>query len=282
MEAVTPDITTSIEHGGRRVLLKWHKLCQRAEDTPFSMANLRAGLAAGASLEVDIQALADDAWVCLHGDALEEETTGHGPVKAAETATIRSLSMLGGDYSPPFLADMALGVAAAPTARGCLQLDLKESAAGLSPAAIKHFATMITPVASGCLLSGTDWEAVCVLAASVPALRLGFDPLELAERRTFDDPGEIAAFAEEVAAIAPAAAVFYLNYQFVLRALDLGVNPLEPLKRNGAMVDVWTLDPTTPEIGGVLTRVIDAGADQITTNDPIGMARLWSGISGDV
>jgi hypothetical protein len=39
---------------------------------------------------------------------------------------------------------------------------------------------------------------------------------------------------------------------------------------------VWTLDPTTPGFGHLLTLVIDAGADQITTNDPVRFAQSWS------
>jgi hypothetical protein len=34
-----------------------------------------------------------------------------------------------------------------------------------------------------------------------------------------------------------------------------------------------------PEIETMLPRMVAAGADQITTNDPIGMARLWEALN---
>jgi hypothetical protein len=40
---------------------------------------------------------------------------------------------------------------------------------------------------------------------------------------------------------------------------------------------VWTLDPDMPEIANVLPRMIAAGANQITTNDPLRMGALWAG-----
>jgi hypothetical protein len=39
------------------VRLKWHKLRRHPDDPPFGRANLRAGLAAGASLEIDLRRL---------------------------------------------------------------------------------------------------------------------------------------------------------------------------------------------------------------------------------
>ena len=54
------DAAVALDHAGRRVLLKWHKLRRRAGEPPFDPANLATGLAAGASLEIDVRCLADD------------------------------------------------------------------------------------------------------------------------------------------------------------------------------------------------------------------------------
>ncbi|MEX0852855.1 MAG: glycerophosphodiester phosphodiesterase family protein [Bauldia sp.] len=275
MDDRAPAVGVSIADGGRRVMLKWHMLRRAADDPPFSIANLRLGLAAGASLEIDVRALADGAWVCLHDDGLDEETDGSGPVKAADTAAIGKLRISGSDYAPPLLDQIAREVAITPDAGGCLQIDLKEPAEGLSSRAIGRFAAAIAPVAGRCRLSGTDWNAVRTLAEAVPSLSLGFDPLDLAAGRGLADADSINAFVEEVAATAPAASAFYVHYRFVERALSFGINPVRRLKQNGAMVDIWTLDPSTPDIGDVLRRMVEAGADQITTNDPIEMAALW-------
>ncbi|MFI5011821.1 MAG: glycerophosphodiester phosphodiesterase [Hyphomicrobiales bacterium] len=278
-----PDESTGVfvHHQGRRVLLKWHKLRRYRSDPPFSVANLRAGLAAGASLEIDVRALADGAWVCLHDDVLDRETDGRGRVGEADTAAIRGLRIAGAEYAPPLLAEVAREVAAAPDTGACLQLDLKEPRESLSPAAVVAFAAAIGPVAKSCLTSGTDWEAVQDLGTAVPSLRLGFDPLQLAEGRDLADRDSIAAFIEEVAATAPGAATFYLHYRFVLRALAHGINPVTRLKESGASVDIWTLDPTTPDISGVLPPILATGVDQITTNDPVAMARLCDRIAHD-
>jgi hypothetical protein len=68
---------TEARYGGRTVRLKWHKLRRFADDPPFARRNLRAGLAAGASLEVDIRALACGRFVCLHDPLLEQIGRAH-------------------------------------------------------------------------------------------------------------------------------------------------------------------------------------------------------------
>lgn len=269
----TPD-AVAIDAGGRRVLLKWHMLRRAPHDPPFSVENLKAGLALGASMEIDIRLLADRAWVCLHDDRLEEETDGNGPVAALDSGAVRRLRIAGADYPPPLLADLA---AMLPTAAkgSCLQIDLKEGAAGIDDAAVASFASIVSPVAARCVLSGTHWPAVQRLGGGIANLRLGFDPYELAEGRTFASASDFEAFVASVWRIAPRADAFYLYHAFVTAALARGCNPIERLKAGGAFVDVWTLDPATPGVVEILHACIAAGADQITTNDPPALARLW-------
>ncbi len=278
MPAATGNDGVAIDAGGRRVMLKWHKLRRFAKEPPFMAANLPRGLAIGASMEIDARVLADGNWVCLHDDVLDRETTGTGPVEKADTETIRGLRLAGADFAPPLLADLAGNVAAAGDTGAVFQIDLKEPAVGLTPAAVARFAEIIAPVAGRCLLSGTEWAAVRILGDAVPDLPLGFDPLDIAEGRRLADRADMVALTEETAATAPPAVMFYLHYKFVLAALALGHNPIARLQQGGGRVDVWTLDPTTPDIGGVLARVVNAGADQITTNDPLAMAALWAEI----
>jgi glycerophosphoryl diester phosphodiesterase len=272
----------TVPDSGRTVLLKWHKLRQVAGDPPFSLANLRRGLAAGASLEIDARVLADGEWVCLHDDVLDEETDGSGPVERATAATIRGLRIAGGDFAPPLLADVVAAVAAAPTRGALLQIDLKQPLPGLTPAAIARFATLVKPVAASCLLSGTEWAAVARLGVVVPGLRLGFDPLDMDDHQAALAGARIASLTSAMLATAPKAATYYLNYRLVLTALDLGIDLIGPLHAAGATVDAWTMDPTTPGIERLLPRIVASGADQITTNDPIAMAQLWNQLSRPV
>lgn len=112
---------------GRKLRLKWHKLRRQAADPPFARRNLRAGLAAGASLEVDIRRLACGRFVCLHDDRLESETSGHGPVAAIDALAVGRLEMRGGE--PPLLLDeLAATLGAAPAGSARVQLDLRASA----------------------------------------------------------------------------------------------------------------------------------------------------------
>ncbi|MGF1625650.1 MAG: glycerophosphodiester phosphodiesterase [Alphaproteobacteria bacterium] len=260
---------------GRRVLLKWHKLRRAAHEPPFDPTNLRAGLAAGASLEVDVRRLADDAWVCLHDDVLDEETDGAGPVTALASPEVAGIRIRGAAYPPPLLAELVEIIVAAAPSSAILQLDLKEPAATLTERAVAGFAAAVAPVAGRCLLSGCAWPAVARLGAAVPGLRLGYDPYEDAEGRTLATATDMESLAWETLETAPDAAIFYLYHRFVAAALDLGVNPLAILKCRGALVDIWTLDPSTPGIEAILPRMIAAGADQITTNAPVALQALW-------
>ena len=274
MTTATENDAIDIEAGGRLVLLKWHMLRREQRDPPFSPENLKVGLALGASMEIDIRLLADGAWVCLHDDILDEETNGTGPVSAIDTEAARQLRVAGADYAPPLLADIAAALPAA--SRGaCLQIDLKEGTDGITDEAVASFASIVSPVAARCVLSGTDWQAVQRLGAGIADLRLGFDPYDLAEGRTFANASDFEAFVEDVWRIAPNADAFYLYHAFVTAALAKGYNPIKRLKAGGAFVDVWTLDPATPGVVEILQACIAAGADQITTNDPPALARLW-------
>jgi glycerophosphoryl diester phosphodiesterase len=225
-------------------------------------------------MEIDIRVLSDGAWVCLHDDRLDEETDGTGPVAALDSVAARRLRIAGADYAPPLLTELTAALSSASSGV-CLQIDLKEAAAGFNERAIAAFRSAVAPVAHRCLLSGTDWQAVQRLGKGIPDLRLGFDPYDIAEGRTFVSNSDFEALVAEVWRIAPDADAFYLYHAFVTAALAEGCNPIEKLKANRAMIDVWTLDPTTPDLIEILIACIAAGADQITTNDPPGMARLW-------
>ena len=264
----------AFERGGRRVLLKWHKLRRAPHHPPFSLDNLRVGVALGASLEVDIRLLADNAWVCLHDGTLDRETDGSGPVRAIDTEAAQRLRIAGAVHPPPLLTELTATLAdAAPGT--CLQFDLKEDLDDITDAGAAAFAEAVAPFARRCLLSGEDWQAVQRLGTGVPGLRLGYDPCRDIEKRTFARPADIADFAVEALETAPKASAFYIHHGLVTAGLALGVNPIAALKKNGAVVDVWTLDPTTPDAERILTEIVAAGADQITTNDPPGLARLW-------
>ncbi|MEX0628825.1 MAG: hypothetical protein WD230_09380, partial [Cucumibacter sp.] len=265
------ETATSIHQNGRHIRLKWHKLRRHAGEPPFSPYNLRYGLSVGASMEVDIQPLADGNWVFLHDEVLDAETDGSGPVAAIGEEQVRLLRIRGGEFSPPLLSDLAPAFDRAHPG-ACLQFDLKGDATSISDLAAHQFAAAVAPIAAQCLVSGTDWAAVTRLGRSVSGLKLGFDPQDLVIARMPVVRDQFENVLEEILELASGADTYYLSHQFVTAALAVGCNPVEKLKSGVGFVDVWTLDPTMAEFWSILSVVAEAGADQITTNDPSDLA----------
>ena len=269
--------------GERLVALKWHQLRRRREDPVFARANLKAGLAAGAALEVDLVATADGDLVCLHELTLDEETTGHGPVAAQPSAAVLALRQRDAAGRPTGSPVLSLGElvqmlrASPPPGRpdGRIQLDLKEPPAGITPEVCRRFAATIGELGAWFTLSGPSWPAVQHLAAAVPGLFTGFDPEDAIEGGMA--PEEVPGFALQTA---PSARIFYLHHGFVLVCLAGGQNPIAPLRAAGRRVDCWTLDADHDRVLDKLEALIAAGADQITTNDPERLAKLWRRRSG--
>jgi glycerophosphoryl diester phosphodiesterase len=256
-----------LAHGGRTVRLKWHKLRRRPEDPPFARANLRAGLAAGASIEVDLRRLACGRFVCLHDAELERETTGAGPVAALDAAAIGELEMRGAPGERPLLLEeLAEAVRAGPCAPDTrVQLDLKDTAAQLDGASRAALVAALEGIAGHFILSGCDWDAVKRLGGDLPGLALGYDPYDDAG----DDPADAARAIRERAHEAD---TIYLHRELVRAAHEQGHPLVARLRAQGHRVDCWTIDHGDPSAVGDLRIAIAAGCDQITTNS----AATWA------
>ncbi|MDX6749392.1 glycerophosphodiester phosphodiesterase [Geminicoccaceae bacterium 1502E] len=254
--------------------LKWHKLRRRMADPPFLRDRLAEGLAAGAAIEVDLVASGDGHFVCLHDLTLDRETTGSGPVRATSRAEIGKLRQRGNDgaplSSPPLFLDEVVAAVeqAGRVAPGTVQLDVKEPLEGLDAALLERFGRLLDRSAASFTASGCDWAFIERLCEAAPGIRAGFDPLDFYGEELPAEAGWYEELAERTLATAPEAAIYYLESRLVLAGLEAGVNLVERVKRDGAEVDCWTIDPGRPDLEGVLRRLIGAGADQITTNDP--------------
>ncbi len=120
----------------------------------------------------------------LHDLSLEGETTGRGRVRSTSAEAIRQSYLLDDDGVPTAdrvmlledLAALIAGTIVHPEA--LLQLDYKEDAAALTPRAIATFAEALGSAAGHCILSSGDAQAVRLLAAGVPGLRIGHDPCD--------------------------------------------------------------------------------------------------------
>jgi glycerophosphoryl diester phosphodiesterase len=252
---------TALRYGGRSVRLKWHKLRRAPDDPPFARSNLKAGLRAGASLEVDLQLLACRRFICLHDARLEGETTGAGLVSAIDADAVARLEMLAAPGQPPILLEELVEIVrtspVAPSAR--VQLDLKNTAAQLGDAACRTFAATVGALAGRFILSGCDWDAVTRLGGDVPGLAIGYDPT--------DDPGISPTEAlARVGARAAEADTIYLHRDVVRAAQEQGEPLVARLRDGGHHVDCWTIDHGTAVATADLLAAIAAGCDQITTN----------------
>jgi len=256
---------TTLAHGGRTVRLKWHMLRQTPDDPPFARANLCVGLAAGASLEVDLRRLACGRFVCLHDAELEGETTGRGPVAAIDAEAIAGLEMRDAAGERPLLLDeLADAVRAGPCAPGALvQLDLKDT--DVDGASCAMLAATLNGIAGRFILSGCDWDAVKRLGGGVAGLALGYDPYDDAG----DDPAEALRAIRERA---PEADTIYLHRELVRATHERGDPLVARLRAQGHRVDCWTIDHGQPEAIDDLRAALAEGCDQITTNS----AAAWA------
>ena len=150
-------------------------------DPAFTGRCILEGMSAGASVEVDLVLHADDGFAVLHDLTLDRETTGTGLVRATRAAALRTLPPHNAGTPLPdpvmLLEDLAAliaGDAAHPEA--LLQLDYKEDAAASDPEAIATFAARPRRRRTHVILSSGDAEAVGLLSAVVPGIRIGHDP----------------------------------------------------------------------------------------------------------
>jgi glycerophosphoryl diester phosphodiesterase len=269
----------AIETGDHVTRLKWHRLQRSRSDLPFTPRRLLEGLAAGASVEVDLRRHADHSFVCLHDASLDRETSGTGPIAQASLQQLRRLTLRGQETSRgeglillEDLAELARSVAA-PDA--LIQLDLKETDDALDSQTIENFRRTLACVAGRCILSGCDWRAVSRLAAAVPAMRRGFDPCDAETLEQLRDGLDCLDFVESTLAIAPEAEMIYLDYRIVLAAEGMGIDLVAPFRAAGKAVDAWTLN--TDHVGALrsVERLVALKVDQITTDEPDALQDLF-------
>jgi glycerophosphoryl diester phosphodiesterase len=278
--AFEPPLTgIAIASGDHVTRLKWHRLQRSHSDLPFTPRRLLEGLAAGASMEVDLRLHADHSFVCLHDAILDRETSGAGPIKEASLEQLRRLTLRGdvgmtgeGLILLEDLAELARGMAA-PEA--LIQLDLKEVDAAIDRQTIENFRRTMACIAGRCILSGGDWTAISRLADAVPAMRRGFDPCAEDTLEQLRDGIDCLDFAESTLATAPEAEMIYLDYRIVLAAEEIGIDLVAPFRAAGKAVDAWTLNTDHVAAAHSVRRLVALKVDQITTDEPDALQALF-------
>jgi glycerophosphoryl diester phosphodiesterase len=268
----------SVTRDGHRTLLKWHRARRRAADPVFTGRRILEGMAAGASVEIDLVLHADDGFAVLHDLSLDRETTGRGLVRAASAAAIRALRLRDNDGVPSSDPVLLLEDLAGLIARGgvhpaaLLQLDYKEDAAALTPRAVTTFGRALGPTAPHFILSSGDARSVRMLAAGVPGLRVGHDPChEGAKERLVASRG-YPAFVAEALAASPAADLIYLAHELVLFAAGDGYDLVAAFHAAGRRVDAYTIRRADAAGLDAVRRLLALRVDPVTTDDPEGLA----------
>jgi glycerophosphoryl diester phosphodiesterase len=272
------DAPISVTRNGHRTFFKWHRARRRLSDPVFTGRRIIEGMRAGASVEVDLVVHGDNGFAVLHNLSLERETTGAGRVRETSAAVLRELNLRDNDGQPIADKVMLLEDLAALIARdgahpdGLLQLDYKEDAAALNPDAIRNFAEALRPVAGHFILSSGDAESVRMLSAAVPGLHVGYDPCHKGAIDRLRATRDYTAFVREAVKAAPTSELDYLAYELVLEADRDGFDLVRAFQEHGRRIDAYTIRRIDAETLPVVERLLALRVDQITTDDPEGMA----------
>jgi glycerophosphoryl diester phosphodiesterase len=267
-----------LERDGHRTWLKWHRARRRATDPVFSRSRILEGMRLGASVEVDLVVHGGGGMAVLHNLTLEEETTGTGPVRDADAATLRALHLRANDgrvlpERVMLLEDLCAELGRDPPHRDALlQLDFKEDMAALDARTVAAFGAAIGALGPHMILSGGDLAAVLALVGAAPGVRMGYDPCHGGSLAALRASGDFAGWIAEALAAAPDAELIYLAHEIVTAADDAGVDLIGLVHARGRRVDAYTIRRVTPESLRLAARLVALKADQITTDDPEGLA----------
>ncbi|MFB7735841.1 glycerophosphodiester phosphodiesterase [Streptomyces sp. NPDC056112] len=194
--------------------------------------SLRSAFVQGAdAVEIDVRLTRDGVPVLLHDESLKRLWAHDRPLHALSAAELRDLT----DGRVPTLED-----ALAATGTGRVMIDLPGPA---RPRAVRR----IVGVVAAC--GARDRVYYCAGAEAMLAVRAADPAAEIALTWT--------SLAHPRAGLLEAVRPRWLNYRFTLVDRDLAAR----VHRDGYLLSVWT-----PDTRRSLRRLLDLGADSITTN----------------
>jgi glycerophosphoryl diester phosphodiesterase len=265
---------------GHRTYFKWHRARRQASDPVFTGQRILEGLTLGASVEVDLVHHGSGGFAVLHDAVLGRESTGEGKVAETSAAVLRTLRIRDNDGHPSPHPVMLLEDLCALLARGgfspegLLQLDLKEDLVELGAGDIAAFKRAVRPVASTMILSAGDASAVAALADGVPGLRIGYDPCHQGSMERLTASRDFKGFVDGALSASPRAELIYLAYPLVLFAADNGFDIVAAFHEAGKRIDAYTIKSVDAASRPIVERLLAARVDQITTDDPVGLAAM--------
>ena len=155
-----------------------------------------------------------------------------------------------------------------------LQLDYKEDARVLDAAAVASFKDSVAPVARHMILSSGDAASVRLLTAGVDGLRIGYDPCHAGAFERLMETRDFAGFVRDAVAASPRAEMIYLAWPLVLEADRAGFDIVAAFHAEGRRIDAYTIQRADAESRQRVARLLELLVDQITTDDPEGLAAL--------
>lgn len=271
-----------IERNGHRTWMKWHRGRRKASDPVFTGSRILEAMRLGASVEVDLVIHADHGCAILHNHTLDAETTGTGLVCETLASVLRDLNLRGNDGQPiadkvMLLEDLcALLQKETPHPDALLQLDFKENHAALTSEVVANFGATVAPVADSLILSGGDFDAIELLTKAAPNLRSGYDPCYGESLAKLKASGDYGTFIAEALSTAPKAEMIYLAYDLILAADKSGFDIVAPIHAAGRRIDAWTIRTVDSTTIPLIERLLALKVDQITTDDPEGLAAAFA------
>ncbi|HEY4200133.1 MAG TPA: glycerophosphodiester phosphodiesterase [Devosiaceae bacterium] len=268
---------------GHRTYFKWHRARRTASDPVFTGHRILEGMKLGASVEVDLVRHADGGFAVLHDTTLDRETTGTGTVATTHADTIRQLRLRDNAGQPTTHPVMLLEDLAALLAEGglhpeaILQLDFKEDLSVLTPRDITAFRTIVGPVATHMILSAGDAGAVAALGNGTAGLHIGYDPCHEGKLEALFQNRDFSHFVDSALEASPRAEMIYLAHPLVLFAADSGFDIVDAFHQGGKRIDAYTIKTADAAARPLVERLLSLKADQITTDDPTGLAALLDG-----
>jgi glycerophosphoryl diester phosphodiesterase len=274
----------SVTRNGRRTFLKWHRARRRAADPVFTGKRILEGMALGASVEVDLVVHRGGGFAVLHDHrSVARETTGQGAAADLTAEQLRALHLRGNDGQPiadrvMLLEDLcALLARTPPHPDALLQLDYKQDETVLDDAALAGFAASTMPVAGNMIVSSGSAAAVKLLTDAVPKMRIGYDPCSDENIAALQRSRDFSGFVRDALAASPAAEIIYLAWELVIELDKAGFDIIAAFHAAGKRVDAWTIKTADATTLPVVEQLLALGADQITTDDPEGLAARIGG-----
>lgn len=272
----------AIDHRGKRVRLKWHRLRRRKRDPLFGADALREGLKNGASMELDLRVTRDGGFAVLHDETLDRETDGRGPAAALTSDEIRALRYADGAPRPVLVAEDIAELLGPAHPDALLQFDMKDDFGAVGREGVERLAGLFSGHDEKLIVGGDSTALTLAISERLPGVRRGLEPsfrlIDLYEAGKKDRlAGQLI---EELAGpIRPH--MVYLSWELVLSAKADGIDLIRICHDHGALVDAWTFNPADPEAGfsdaewEKFSTLLELGADQITTDEAIATERAY-------